>query len=385
MILKDSFGFRKIKFVILVLGFIVPFVAATTSFAKDVTVKDFKSDAIKHLGWTGSYVYNRALSVWSNMLYKLAPGIPVMMSRVNNNSKVVHEFSENLKSDSLSYTENFLSGLDKIKEVQNKLADKPAWDDYVENLTSTGGSNSFGNIYQSASDYAVLKAKNAEAMKGNGGFDLESLLGVDVYATDDELNNATDFKNEILYSMAVPAILKINTRTCIPVSQDDGSTECVYTKTLSAGDISNLRSELDKKPEYRQYKKNYRALVAMRNIYANPILHSYNKRVKSSSGKSLLQLQDDAINYRLSKKNSQYWAEIAKAPPVVLQREQLILLAQISKQLQVIEKQNEKLLIMTAVKGLQGMQSAVREFNGQSSVIAGEVAELTHTNISSKS
>lgn len=118
---------------------------------------------------------------------------------------------------------------------------------------------------------------------------------------------------------------------------------------LASGGTCGGSSEL-----YQEYKNSYRAGIVARVMYLANLLDSYSVRVpiKEKNGKSLAQIQSEEASYRLQ---PAYLDRMKGASEGTIAYENLKLLAEIHHDLYALHQQNEKLIVLQSLSGLQSI------------------------------
>ncbi|KPJ68077.1 MAG: hypothetical protein AMJ43_01340 [Coxiella sp. DG_40] len=315
-----------------------------------------------------SEIYNKALVTYKDLIYETDWQIPPTTANNANRKTAEENASEAVKKDSADEVANDFAGIRARTEQQIGLLTKLAGDDVISGEDK-------GGVFSKPP--ANLKARNEQAMKGNAIFDVESLLGPNTYKNTEEINDAENFLDQVKSYVSPPPVIRLAPKFDVPISDPEDPSKDVVTiggkKPLSIKDIKKLYDMLQTKPDYQEYKRTYRGIVAARSIYLDNLRHSFQKRVAQVGGKSALQIRNEQTDRRLDEK---YYNEMAKASPATVARETLFVLAEINSQLNAIREQNERMIIMDSINGLN--QLAVS--NTMLDLQAKKVGEIIYCN-----
>jgi hypothetical protein len=291
-----------------------------------------------------SEIYNKALVIYKDLIYETDWQIPPTAANNMNRKTAEGNAGEAAKKDSANEIANDFAGIRTKTEQQIGLLSKLAGDDVID-------ADQRGGIF--SVPFTDLKDRNVQAMKGNALFDVESLVGPDTYKSAEEINNAKGFLDQVKSYASPPPVIRLAPKFDVPISDPQDPTKNVVTigskKPLSVKDIQKLYDMLQTKPDYQDYKRTYRGVIAARSIYLDNLQHSFQKRVSQVGDKSALQIRNEQVDRRL---NEKYYNEMAKASPATIARETLFVLAEINSQLNAIREQNERMVIMNSISGL---------------------------------
>ncbi len=289
-------------------------------------------------------IYNKALHTYKDLIYETDWQIPPTAANNMNRKTAEENAGEAVKKDSANEVVNDFAGIRARTEQQIDLLAKLAGDDVISG-------DQKGGIFSKPP--ANLKKRNQQAMKGNAMFDVESLLGQDTYKNTEEINNAKDFLDQVKGYASPPPVIRLAPKFDVPIADPQDPSKDVVTigskKPLSIKEIKKLYDTLQTEPDYQEYKRTYRGIVAARSIYLDNLRHSFQKRIAQVGGKSALQIRNEQTDRRL---NEKYYNEMAEASPATVARETLFVLAEINSQLNAIREQNERLIIMDSISGL---------------------------------
>jgi hypothetical protein len=178
-------------------------------------------------------------------------------------------------------------------------------------------------------------------------------LGPDSYSNQNAANNAQAFLAQIESLAPPPPVIRLAPKFDVPITNPNDPDQDTATvgdkKPLSADDLKKMRDALNQDKGYRDYKTGYRGIVATRGVYLNNLLRAYQERVPQVNGKSALQIRNEHINSRLSQ---DYYDKMSKASPATVARETLFVLAEISSQINALQKQQDIMLTMNSINGL---------------------------------
>lgn len=193
----------------------------------------------------------------------------------------------------------------------------------------------------------------------SGEFSVESLLGPTQYdenqqkAAEKYINYVISLTSPIANNMIVlKDKFKISYKTdgndtIVNLSQG-GELQSKYGYSLGSL-VNDLRND----NEYQNAMlSNYKIPLAMRTLFLSTIISLYAKRVGTKTENSATKIDYDSASSRLKKDYTDF---VSKADPTTLQRETLVVLSQISSQLRDISQNQERLLLLQSVTGLQGI------------------------------
>lgn len=297
-----------------------------------------------------SEIYNKALVTYKDLVYETDWQIPPTAANNTNRKIAEGNAGEAAKKDSANEIVNDFAGIRTQTEQQIGLLSRLAGDDVID-------ANQSGGIF--SIPFTDLKDRNAQAMKGNAMFDIESLVGPDTYKNTEEINNAKNFLDQIKSYVSPPPVIRLSPKFDVPISDPENPSRDVVTigskKPLSVKEIQKLYDMLQTKPDYQDYKRIYRSVIAARSVYLDNLQYSFQKRVAQVGKKSALQIRNEQTDRRL---NGNYYNEMAKASPATIARETLFVLAEINSQLNAIREQNERIIIMDSINGLNQLASS---------------------------
>jgi hypothetical protein len=290
-------------------------------------------------------VYNSILGVYADMVYQFDSQIAISMANnqsiIDFNSNVADELRKSVDVE----TFNAFAGIQAQNKKDIVSASIKAGDDVDINYANTG-------IFGVADDL-IRQAKDIESQKNNALFNVEYLIGVDVYKDSAAKNNAIAYLEQTKSIAPPPPVIRLGATFDVPIvnsSDPKQKTATVGQKTpLSAKELDTLRKDLQNDQEYRNYKKSYRTLVAVRNMFLDNLQYSYQARLPQSNGKSLEQTRNEQVESRLT---SEYYQNMSNATPGMVNREILFVLSEINNQLNEMRRQNERLIIMESVNSL---------------------------------
>jgi hypothetical protein len=287
--------------------------------------------------------YNNMLGVYADMMFQFDSQIATYVA--NNQAIINSNISDELKKSVDYETLNAFSGIQAQNKKDLLLVSIKAGDDVDINYANT-------SIYGIADDL-IKQVQNVDSQKNNSLFNVEYLIGPDVYKDAAAQDNALAYLEHLKSTVPPPPVIRMGATFDVPISNPNDPTQKSITvgqKTpLTSSDLSILRKDLQNDQDYRSYKKGYRAIVAIRNMLLDNLQYSYQIRLPQSNGKSLEQMRNEQINSRLS---SDYYQKMSTASTDTVNREMLFVLGEISSQLNAIRKQNERILIMNSTSAL---------------------------------
>lgn len=309
-------------------------------------------------------VYNNMLAVYADAAYQFDPQIDIAM---NNNQDILNT---NIDSAMKNYvdleTSSAFAGIRAQSKKDTLAANIKAGDDVDLN---TKDISLFGGV-----DELSKQIKDAESQKNNYMFNVEYLLGPSVYSDTTAKNNALAYLEQIKSVAPPPPVIRIGATFDVPVMNMNDPTQKTATvgqKTpLTSKDIDKLRKDLQSDPNYRSYKKTYRSIVALRNLFLDNLYYSYQIRLPQSNGKSIEQMKDEQAASRLT---PDYYQQMSTASPDTVSRETLFVLAEISNELNEIRKQNERIIVMNSVNSLNQIAVTTQSLNAGASQIGQSV------------
>ncbi|MFA6409199.1 MAG: hypothetical protein WCW01_03385 [Gammaproteobacteria bacterium] len=196
------------------------------------------------------------------------------------------------------------------------------------------------------------------------------LLGPTQYSEDRQ----KDAQNYLRYSFImakVPTIIALppdkGTKFVVPFAENnaaDGETE-LDLSSMDQKDFDQLRIDLPTLDVYKQYKANYRTQASLISMLIGNLLQVYQSRMptvarnsdgtvneKGETTPSLAELEKKSAYARTT---PYYYHQIEKAPSIVVQREMLMLLADINRRLYEMQQTEERALITDTLLGLQSV------------------------------
>ncbi|MCK4608585.1 MAG: hypothetical protein KAT71_03810 [Gammaproteobacteria bacterium] len=310
--------------------------------------------------------YNQALEQYRDLMLETDNQIPATIE-ANDNQKTANEaMAKAIASDSDKAIQVAFGGVQAKDNASNTLFDLPAGDDVVTDNAKSSG------LFFSSND--SFKDDNEEAAAGNAFFNNESLLGPETYSDKTDKQNALGYMAQLANFAPPPTVIRLGATFQVPII-DPKNPENKYATVgdknpLSTSDIKNMQETLDQDPTYRSYKNLYRGLIAARSIYINNLSRSYQARVPQVDNKSAKQIRDERANRRLGQ---DYYKEMSTASPATVQRETLFVLADINSQLNAIRNQNERIIIMNSISGINQLTLGGTILNAQAQHIGKKV------------
>jgi hypothetical protein len=321
-------------------------------------------------------VYNKAIQTTADLIYENDTQLPAAITDnklLADNTKTVQDA---MFTASNTQVANAFSSLTEKATVQKELGKIVALDDV---LPSAGGTNMFGISTGGDQD-----AINKEAQKNNAMFNAESLIGYDAYDIKDndthKQENAMNYLSQIENAATLPPIIKLASVFDVPFEDQDNPNNDTVTlgvdKPIPQQDLTKMRQILQTSPAYTEYKNKFRMMVALRSFYVNILEQIYHDRIvtpATQDGKSIEQIKNEAVNKRLTR---EYYTSMATAAPATVSREQLVLLTQISSQLNEIRKQNQQIMLMNALNGLNKLSTDSAAMDGQAKQVGAVVVSV---------
>lgn len=331
-----------------------------TSTLAITPIQSAKAAEISDLINTVISVYNNMLAVYADAAYQFDPQIDIAM---NNNKDILNTNINSAMKDYVDLeTSNAFAGIRAQNKKDTLAANIKAGDDVDLNIKDI---SLFGGI-----DELSKQIKDAESQKNNYMFNVEYLLGPNVYSDTTAKNNAIAYLEQIKSISPPPPVIRIGATFDVPImnmSDPNQKTATVGQKTpLTSKDLDKLRKDLQSDPIYRSYKKAYRSIVALRNLFLDNLHYSYQIRVPQSNGKSIEQMKDEQAASRLT---PDYYQKMSTASPDTVGRETLFVLAEIRNELNEIRKQNERIIVMTSVNSLNQIAITVQNLNANAQQI----------------
>lgn len=288
-------------------------------------------------------VYNNMLGVYADMMFQFDSQIATYAA--NNKAIIDSNMNDELKKSIDYETLGAFSGIQAQNKKDIVLVSMKAGDDVDINYANT-------SIYGIADDL-MKQMENIEAQKNNSLFNIEYLIGPDVYKDATSKDNALIYLEHLKSIVPAPPVIRMGATFDVPISNPNDPAQKTITvgqKTpLSSKDLDNLRKDLQNDQDYRAYKKGYRAVVALRNMLLDNLQYSYHIRLPQTNGKSIEQMRNEQVNSRLT---SDYYQKMSTASTDTVNREILFVLGEINSQLNTIRKQNERILLMSSTSAL---------------------------------
>jgi hypothetical protein len=303
-------------------------------------------------------MYNQALSMPADIMYEFDPQLP--STQLNNKSinDNLATLQTNLRKVSNTHVNDAFSSIKQKDDNQRSLSSVIALDDIVKfpststNIYLIGGAN-------------TSDVTNAKAEQNTVFFDAESLLGYDVYDSSDKLANAQNYLLEAENIIDLPPIIQLAVPSFdVPMEDPNNPGSDMVTlgkdTPLTASDLKVMSDILQRNPIAYTYKNNYRAMIALRSLYLDVIELIYQERTPLTGGdkRSIVEIRNAEVSKRLT---AGYYNDMAKASPATVSRESLFVLAQISNQLNDIQKQNQQILLMNALDGLNKLRAGSKD------------------------
>lgn len=196
-------------------------------------------------------------------------------------------------------------------------------------------------------EYDEVFSNKTESLGNNAVINMNGLLQPKQY-TDEEANVAKGIIQTLETLTPLPDIIEIKTEFRVPVEGKDE----LQTIKLAKKDFNKYINTLNNNSKYIEYKKAYRSAILSRSVLFGNVLRSYEERIPQEQykGKSIAQLDYDSATWRL---NQDYYNKIQDATPVAIQRENLYLLSELRYDLYKLRQQNERMLLLQSILGLQ--------------------------------
>ncbi len=309
-----------------------------------IIISGLSAEVIKALSNMYANFYNNAFENYKDLAYEFDPQIPITVVSNNSQNTANTAVDKAMQTQSSALVSSDFSGIREKTQQQLSLLTQPGEDDAIEGATSKG-------LFSGGGD--AFKDENAKAKAGNVAFNVESLLGPDTYSDQNARNSAMVFLAQIENLAPPPPVIRLAPKFDVPITDPNNPDQDTATvgdkKPLSADDLKKMRDALSQDKEYRDYKAGYRGIIAARSLYLNNLLHAYQERVPQVNGKSALQIKNERINGRLTQ---DYYDKMSKASPATVARETLFVLAEISSQLNILQKQQNLMIEMNSIGGL---------------------------------
>jgi hypothetical protein len=293
-------------------------------------------------------VYNSTLGIYADMAYQFDPQIANYI--INNKAIINSDVNSELKKSLDNETSNAFAGIQAQNKKNLSLTSIKAEDDVDLNYITTSMFGVTNDLSRQAID--------AEAKKNNALFNVEYFIGPDIYKDTTAKDNATGYLEQLKNIAPSPPIIRIGSAFDVPIMNSTDPTQKAITigqkSPLSSKELDNLRKDLLSNSDYRKYKKSYRSLIAIKNVFVDNLQYSYQIRLPQSNGKSVEQIRNEQINERLT---SEYYQKMSTASPSTVNREILFVLAEISGQLNEVRRQNERIIIMNSIQALDQLST----------------------------
>lgn len=304
-----------------------------------------------------------------------------------------------VSNSSSNLTSYYLSGMDVKKDDLYALATKPAEDVSGQKPTKTPPKPTTVEESKKYDAYSPLVFASKTKDDSTAIMNMDTLLGPLQY-TPQQQSDAQSLIRIIETLAPVPDIIRISNKFTIPYSPDSGST--TYTVDLTdpaisavaklnpalanapSAKVKDLLDNLDAEESYRKYKMDYRSAIVARSMILNTLLRIYQERVPlTPNGKSQAALDYDAATWRIDpqqrilpsdKPNVQtkltYYEKMQTASPSIISRETLFLLAEIRYELYQLRQQNQQMVALQSLLGLQMAQMGKTGGDSQTKQIA---------------
>lgn len=353
--MKNNRLIRKF-FIFLVLA-IGPMQLAQAETGGGIIITGLTEEVIKALSNMYANFYNTALENYKDLAYEFDPQIPVTVVSNNSQNTANTAVDKTMQAQSSALVSSDFSGIREKTQQQLSLLTQPGEDDAIEGATSRG-------LFSGGGD--AFKDENAKAKAGNVAFNVESLLGTDTYSDQNARNSAQAFLAQIENLAPPPPVIRLAPKFDVPITNPNDPDQDTATvgdkKPLSADDLKKMQDALNQDKGYRDYKTGYRGIVAARSLYLNNLLRAYQERVPQVNGKSALQIRNERVNGRLTQ---DYYDKMSKASPSTVARETLFVLAEISSQINALQKQQDIMIEMNSISGLNTLVLGSNMLNAQ--------------------
>lgn len=299
-------------------------------------------------------VYNNILAVYADAAYQFDPQIDIAMK---NNQNIINANIDSAMKDYIDFeTSNAFAGIRAQNKKDTLSTSIKAGDDIDLN---TKDFSLFGGI-----DELSKQIKDVDSQKNNYMFNVEYLLGPNVYSDTTAKNNAMAYLEQIKSIAPPPSVIRIGATFEVPImniNDPNQKTAIIGQKNpLTSKELDNLRKDLQSDPNYRSYKKNYRSIIALRNLFLDNLQYSYQIRVPLSNGKSIEQMKDEQAISRLTQ---DYYQKMSTSSTDTVSRETLFVLAEIRNELNEIRKQNERIIVMNSINSLNQITMTSQSLN----------------------
>lgn len=303
--------------------------------------------------------------VYKNMLKIISVGVTYQKKIINtllpNSTNLINsrKIADNETRDQLSRLINFyLSGTgNKDRETKSLGEDIKAIDDVTENANET---DFISSVFGKNGNFTPgLNARGDDT--STGIMNMDSLMGPLEYDSQKQIDNAQTFLRVANSFSPPPDVIHISQQFRVPytsATNTDPKHPYEIIKLPDQGAVQKLKNDLESDPEYRQYKMDYRASIAARTTYFNSLLRFYQERMKQKSSdgtvtSSLAKLEHDSVESRMDK---EYYTRMSSAELAEVEHEMLFTLIDIHHDLYLLRQQNEQLIALQALNGLQTSQ-----------------------------
>lgn len=141
----------------------------------------------------------------------------------------------------------------------------------------------------------------------------------------------------------------------------EGKSDPERIKFNTTKDYDAFVKKIENNKKYLDYKKSYRSAILARSVLFGNILRLYQERLPLADdkrGKSIAQLDYDSATWRLDPTYRELiqgnkTKKIEPATPVTIEREMLYLLTELRYDLYQLRQQNERILLLQSMLGLQ--------------------------------
>jgi hypothetical protein len=348
------------------LGYVVPsFAQSPTPVEAQVVVMNF-GDLNKIL----NVYYTNVMKFVTEQMFVFDPFLPTLFKF--SSDKAAGQAQATTALSVASSAAINLDLADQFTKTQNTkdLEALAAGDDNPSSYnTSSTLSNILSTIFATNYRGSALTAEAQAANESNNAvFNAEVFLGLNQY-NDKQQAAAEAYIRYLVSTSGSPTVIRLGQKFDVPYSPD--SNKSSSTVTLPDGySMKQLQSDLSTNDDYNQYKLKYRAEVAARSLFINNVLRAYQRRLSIDNKPSLVQIDYDEANRRLDPsyykadpkslvkpKYSSYYEQMQDAPPATIARETLFVLAEIRKELYEMRMDQERLIIMQSMSGLQGLNA----------------------------
>lgn len=289
-------------------------------------------------------IYNNTIKFVTDTIYAFDP-VATDLSTANNNIVNTNEGVANASRNTMdNLVKYYLTG-EEVKAEDSKNLVKQTFKD-IQNDISVSAIKTYDDVFKTSTDFA--KDESGVAPQ----YSVNSLLAPIQY-DNTQLSNAQTFIRNVETLAELPTVIRVSKDFVIPYSPKSNQyTTHITTKNTAL--INQIQTDLQNDKTYLSYILNVHKDVTARSIYMDTIASAYQDRVSYNGKPSAASLDYAEATMRLKDDSpNSYYTQMQTVPPSVVARESLFLLAEIHHDLYLIRQQNERMMVLQSLSGMQ--------------------------------